>query len=78
MAPRVDDALRHAGSRVSGQRSPYPGPLGVVAAGAQADLLVLDADPLADIESIGEPARMRLIMKAGAVVKETLGAASQP
>lgn len=61
---------------LSGQRSPYPGPLGVVAAGAQADLLVLDADPLADIEIIGDPARMRLIMKAGAIVKETLGAAS--
>jgi len=40
---------------LSGQRSPYPDPLGVIAAGAQADLLVLDADPLADIEIIGDP-----------------------
>ena len=61
---------------LSGRRSPYPGPLGVVAAGAQADLLVLDADPLADIEIIGDPERMSLIMKAGAIVKDTLGAAS--
>jgi imidazolonepropionase-like amidohydrolase len=61
---------------LSGQRSPYPGPLGLIAAGAQADLLVLDADPLADIEIIGDPARMRLIMKAGAIVKDMLGAAS--
>ncbi|MBK5969538.1 hypothetical protein CCR91_12365, partial [Thiorhodovibrio winogradskyi] len=44
---------------LSGQRSPYPGPLGVVAAGAQADLLVLDADPLTDIEIIGDPTRMK-------------------
>jgi imidazolonepropionase-like amidohydrolase len=61
---------------LSGQRSPYPGPLGVIEAGAQADLLVLDADPLVDIEIIGDPERMKLIMKAGAIVKDTLGLAS--
>ena len=59
---------------LSGARNPYPGALGVVEAGAHADLLVLDGDPLTEIGVIGAPERMRLIMKGGAVVKNTLGA----
>lgn len=49
-------------------------PRGVVAAGAQADLAVLDGDPLADTEIIGDPARMGLIMTAGAILNARLGA----
>lgn len=62
---------------LSGQRSPYPGPLGVIEAGAQADLLALDGDPVAEIGIIGDPSRMALIMKGGEIVKDSRGAGSQ-
>lgn len=58
---------------LSGARNPYPGQLGVIAPGAHADLLVLDGDPLAEIGLIGQPERMRVIMKAGTIHKNTLG-----
>ncbi len=58
---------------LSGPRAPYQGPLGVIAPGALADLLVVDGDPEADLDWLGDPgANLRLIMKGGSVVKETL------
>ena len=50
------------------------GEIGVVAAGAYADALVLDTDPLEDIAVLaagGE--KLRLIMKAGKIYKNNLG-----
>jgi imidazolonepropionase-like amidohydrolase len=58
---------------LSGPRSPYPGKLGVVEEGALADLLLVDGDPLANIQLIDDPAKNFLvIMKDGKVYKNTL------
>jgi imidazolonepropionase-like amidohydrolase len=58
---------------LSGKRNPYPGKLGVVEVGALADLLVVDGDPLQNIELIAEPAkRFVVIMKDGKIYKNLL------
>ena len=58
---------------LSGPRSPYPGTLGVVREGALADLILVDGDPLAQLELIADPAaNFDLIMKDGVIVKEAL------
>ena len=59
---------------MSGPRNPYPGKLGVIEAGALADLILVDGDPLENLKLIADPDRNFLvIMKDGRVVKETLG-----
>lgn len=60
--------------RLSGPRHPYQeGPLGVVQAGAYADLLLVDGNPLEDIEIVADPgANFRIIMKDGVIYKNTL------
>lgn len=56
--------------QMSGPRNPYPGVLGRVDAGALADLLLVDGDPLADISLLADPERhLDVIMKDGVVVK---------
>lgn len=71
---------------LTGLRNPYPqGKLGVIKAGAYADLLIVDGNPLEDISVIGakekwfdaEPREegietIRVIMKDGKVYKNTL------
>jgi imidazolonepropionase-like amidohydrolase len=58
---------------LSGQRNPYPGRIGVVAAGAYADLLLVDGDPVQDIDLLARPDESLLvIMKDGVVVKDLL------
>jgi imidazolonepropionase-like amidohydrolase len=58
---------------LSGERSPYRGKLGVIEAGAHADLIVLDGNPLEDINLIADPDRnMMLIMKGGRIYKDIL------
>ena len=58
---------------LSGERNPYPGRLGVVEEGALADLLLVDGDPLADIQLLADPARnLAVIMKNGQLVKNLL------
>jgi imidazolonepropionase-like amidohydrolase len=58
---------------MSGLRSPYPGKLGVVEEGALADLLVVDGNPLENIQLIADPAKnFFVIMKDGKVVKNTM------
>ena len=58
---------------LSGPRNPYPGRLGVVEVGALADLLLVDGDPLADIQLIADPGRNFLvIMKDGRIYKNTV------
>lgn len=57
---------------LTGNRNPYPGKLGVVQEGALADLLLVNGDPLADIQLIVDPDKNFLvIMKDGQVVKNT-------
>jgi imidazolonepropionase-like amidohydrolase len=56
---------------LSGQRNPYPGRIGVVAEGAYADLLLVDGDPVQDIDLLARPDESLLvIMKDGVVVKD--------
>lgn len=60
---------------LSGLRSPYPGRLGVVEEGALADLLLVEGDPLTDLELIADPARnFAVIVKGGRVVKDEAAA----
>jgi imidazolonepropionase-like amidohydrolase len=55
---------------LSGPRSPYPGALGVVNEGALADLILVDGDPLADIDLLADPAvNFAVIMKDGVIEK---------
>jgi imidazolonepropionase-like amidohydrolase len=58
---------------LSGLRSPYVGKLGVVEQGAFADLLLVEGDPLADINLVADPERnFRVIMKDGKIYKNSL------
>jgi imidazolonepropionase-like amidohydrolase len=58
---------------LSGPRSPYPGRLGVIEAGALADLLLVDGDPTADLALVANPDRnFKLIMKGGRIYKNSL------
>ena len=58
---------------LSGPRSPYRGTLGVVREGALADFLVVEGNPLEDVTVLERPDEtLRLIVKGGAVVKNTL------
>lgn len=55
---------------LSGPRAPYQGKLGVVEEGALADLILVDGDPLANIDLIGDPAKnFSVIMKDGVIYK---------
>ncbi|MGA5542243.1 amidohydrolase family protein [Mycobacterium sp. NPDC051198] len=58
---------------MSGKRSPYAGKLGVVQEGALADLLLVDGDPLAQLDLVADPERnFKVIMKDGKTYKNTL------
>lgn len=58
---------------LSGPRNPYPGRLGVVEAGALADLLLVRGDPLQDLALVADPANnFQLIMKDGKIYKNSL------
>ena len=58
---------------LSGPRAPYNGALGVIAEGALADLLVVDADPEAGLDWLDNPAdSLALIMKGGHIHKNAL------
>lgn len=58
---------------LSGPRNPYPGRLGVVEAGALADLLLVKGDPLQDLALVADPANnFQVIMKDGKIYKNSL------
>src|SRR4029453_11976551 len=56
-----------AATRTGGEIMGRPGELGVIAEGALADLLLVDGDPLADIEVLQDKDAIRMIMKDGAL-----------
>ena len=59
--------------QLSGPRNPYPGKLGVVEPGAYADLLLVDGDPLANLDLVADPTKnFVLIMKDGRIHKNLL------
>ncbi|HVJ77811.1 MAG TPA: amidohydrolase family protein, partial [Hyphomicrobium sp.] len=58
---------------LSGFINPYPGKLGVVEEGALADLLLVDGDPLQNLDLVKDPEKNFLvIMKDGHIYKDTL------
>jgi imidazolonepropionase-like amidohydrolase len=60
--------------KLTGKLNPYPdGPLGVIAVGAYADILLVEGNPLENIELLTDPEQnMPLIMKDGKIYKNTL------
>jgi imidazolonepropionase-like amidohydrolase len=58
---------------MTGLRNPYLGQLGVVRDGAFADLLLVEGDPLTNLDLVADPAQnFKVIMKDGKVYKNTL------
>ena len=58
---------------LSGFINPYHGKLGVVEVGALADLLLVDGNPLENIQVVADPDKNFLvIMKNGAIYKNIL------
>lgn len=58
---------------LSGPRNPYPNKLGVIEEGAYADLILVDGNPLQNIQLIADPDKnFLLIMKDGVVYKNTI------
>ena len=58
---------------LSGKRNPYPGKLGTLEAGALADLLLVDGDPIANLKLLENPRKnLLVIMKDGAIYKNAL------
>ena len=58
---------------LSGLRNPYPGKLGVVEQGAFADLLLVEGDPLTDLDLVADPDKnFVVIMKDGKIYKNTV------
>jgi len=59
---------------LSGPRNPWPGRLGVVEQGALADLLLVNGDPIENINLIADPdASFAVIMKDGRIYKDAVG-----
>jgi len=59
--------------KMSGPRDPYPGKLGVIENGAYADLLLVDGNPLQNLDLVADPDKnFVLIMKDGKIYKNTL------
>jgi imidazolonepropionase-like amidohydrolase len=58
---------------LSGKRNPYPGGLGVIQVGAFADMILVEGDPLSDINLIARPQEnFRVIVKDGRIYKNTI------
>ncbi|WP_287321419.1 amidohydrolase family protein [Mesorhizobium sp.] len=58
---------------LSGLRNPYPGKLGVIEEGALADLLLVEGNPLENLDLVANPANnFKIIMKDGLIYKNTL------
>jgi len=59
--------------KLSGPRDPYPGELGVVREGAYADLLLVNGNPLENLDLVADPDKnFVVIMKDGKIYKNTL------
>ncbi len=67
------DILRSA-TTIAARLLRLEGEIGVVAAGARADLLVIDGDPLRDVRVLSNPDRhLLLVMQGGRIVTDRLG-----
>jgi imidazolonepropionase-like amidohydrolase len=58
---------------LSGERNPYPGRIGLIEQGAYADLLLVDGNPLEELNLVTDPdTNFVVIMKDGKIYKNTL------
>ncbi|HEY7212110.1 MAG TPA: hypothetical protein VH477_17685 [Bryobacteraceae bacterium] len=55
--PLDGDLRQRSATRAKRAAQPYPGKLGVVEEGALADLLLVNGDPLTNLDLIGDPAK---------------------
>ena len=59
--------------KLSGKRDPYPGMLGVIEKGALADMILVEGNPLENIDLVADPDKnFVVIMKDGVIYKNTL------
>lgn len=59
--------------KLSGPRDPYPGKLGVIEEGAYADILLVDGNPLQNLDLVADPDKnFVVIMKDGKIYKNTI------
>jgi imidazolonepropionase-like amidohydrolase len=63
-----------AGTSAAAQCIGLAGETGLIRVGHFADLLLVDADPLADVTVLEDRRHLRLVMKDGAIFKNTLAA----
>jgi len=61
-----------AATRMGAECMGFGDEVGVLRAGMLADLLVVDGDPLEDVRILQDRGRLRLIMKGGKAIKDTL------
>ena len=60
-----------AGTKVASECLGWQDDFGTLEVGKMADLVVAGKDPLEDIESMGDPANITLVVKDGEIVKDT-------
>jgi imidazolonepropionase-like amidohydrolase len=73
-ALRMATAINGQLLALSGKRNPYPGKLGVLEEGAYADLLLVEGNPLENLNLIATPEKnLRIVMKDGRFYKNTMG-----
>ena len=59
--------------QLCGKRNPYQAPVGVIEVGAHADMLLVNGDPIADINLLGDAEKnLLVIMKNGTFFKNKL------
>ncbi len=75
-AEALTSATANAGEllAMSGFINPYPGKLGVVEQGAFADLILVEGNPLENLDLVSDPEKnFKIIMKDGRIFKDALG-----
>lgn len=65
-------AILHSATVTNAELLQRKGKLGVIAPGAHADLLAVQGDPLSDLRVLLDSSNIKLIMKAGSVVKNEI------
>jgi imidazolonepropionase-like amidohydrolase len=62
-----------AGTRTAAELLGIAGEVGTLETGKQADLVITDVDPLEQIKALGDPSRVEVVMRGGAVMKDLPG-----
>ena len=54
-------------------QNPYPeGHIGILTQGSYADILLVDGNPVEDLDVLGDVSNIRMVMKDGNIYKDTL------